>query len=371
MRILSPEEQKLAGLEPIKHPDQVPQYLTILSAPDAGCFDNEAPGFGQHQSFSLLQCLHADLLRHESRSHVEVGSAPHWRTESVTQEAFYSRVPTKLLLGAAQVKNLGFTPRPGFLYLAVPPPRDGWLSYWDRSHFKDLDDDSTDYPEACPDSGFAHRVLVTSDPEDERALIYRYEKLRKGSFFDVAMMINGRELVLPENEDPSKYVFHRTHIWEHQHGRAEIPHERSDRFKSDRKELWNVRWPKRPRFIETPFEFPMGYVRETIEALSQERRFQSDPFITSLEGILTSSFRPGKAEDMGQPFPYGEPDYLGPDLAWRDFDQPWWFQNLLLARLIGGPMWSNVLGNLDNWLEDPVRWDKDVALVQEERATVS
>lgn len=365
MRILSTDEQKLAGLTPIKHPDHVSRYLTMLSAVRDDLLDRDAPGFGSNCRFDLLDCLHADLLHHDSRSHVEVGPAPEFETERYRQEVFYYRIPTQLLLGASQVKALGFSPRPGYLYLAVPPPRDGWLGRWDTSHFKEED---RSYAEANSDSRFGHEVDVSIDPDDERRLVYRYKRPRRGAFYDVAQMLNGRELVLAEREGVE--VCHRTHVWGNQ-GPARIPDAYSEQFHHEMKRLWEIRWPEGPRFLETPFEFPMGFVRETIEALAQERRFQSDPFIESLEQILRGSFRIERNRDEGEPFPHGEPDYLGPDLAWRKVDQPWWFQNLLLARLIGGPMWSNVLGNLDSWLEDPVRWDEEVKLLQEARTPVS
>lgn len=101
--------------------------------------------------------------------------------------------------------------------------------------------------------------------------------------------------------------------------------------------------------LESPLEFPRGFVRETAMALKRDWHANSE----LIEKFCTLCFtRPappkGKLPKQDEPpFPHGESSLTGPDVWWRTSENPWIVQAILLARLIGGEFWQYALSNLE------------------------
>lgn len=98
--------------------------------------------------------------------------------------------------------------------------------------------------------------------------------------------------------------------------------------------------------LETPIEFPQGFVHETARLLNRSKALSAVARKFSALINMPDLAHADSAKKKEKPFPLGEPDLVGPDVSWRKSEDPWFVQMVILARLCGGKFWKYSLGVL-------------------------
>lgn len=99
--------------------------------------------------------------------------------------------------------------------------------------------------------------------------------------------------------------------------------------------------------FSTPFEFCPGFVMETELALGSRKRYARDGIAQRFaQDLMAARSAWQHAESI--PEAGVELSVTGPDRYWKFAPDPFWIQLILLARLVGGPSWRQVLGFLED-----------------------
>lgn len=104
--------------------------------------------------------------------------------------------------------------------------------------------------------------------------------------------------------------------------------------------------------LETPFDFPPGFVHESLNVFTRRWAKISKAaklFCDLVSGSsIDSEESERKLEKRAALFPHGISHHRGPDAAWQQCEKPWFIQTMLLARIIGGRYWHYALGFLES-----------------------
>lgn len=123
--------------------------------------------------------------------------------------------------------------------------------------------------------------------------------------------------------------------------------------------------------LETPLDFPPGFVQETLNVFTRRWNKISKTAKKFCDLVLGSPLDEtppeakieakrsrkrakeadvDKATESESPFPQGISRMRGPDSSWQRCSEPWFVQSVILARLIGGRYWQYALGYLESKL---------------------